>query len=89
MKAPIAKRLIPVANDPQRRVVTSVFPPMRGTEGKSYCRYRIGLPARTIQKTIWGKDTLSTLVSALQSVEADVRDAERTGEVQLNWDAAY
>ena len=66
------------------RVVVSVFPPRKGTGGKSYCRYRVGLPARVVVNTVWGTDTLNALSLALQAVDAEVRAAERSGEVKLD-----
>ncbi len=41
MREPIAQRLIPLTGEQIGRVVVSVFPPMRRTGGKAYCRYRV------------------------------------------------
>ena len=84
MRAPIAQRLIPLADQQIGRVVVSVFPPNRGTGGKSYCRYRVGLPTRVVLKTVWGTDTLNALSLALQAVDAEVQAAERSGEIRLD-----
>lgn len=85
MKSSIAERRIPSAKGGRDRVSVRVFAPVEDGQGRWSCGYRIALPERTVRRTVYGADSLHSLMLAIEGLQFEVLAAEAENEVELDW----